>query len=159
MFSHFFIAIFLPIAFPPTVREDTIAVKIIAVSGVSNRDTTKDAVRAPDTIPHISPITSLQMLLVLLAFFISYIHSLEPFIFFDALAWKVDSSQLSTATPIISNIIPININTIIPITINKTSILAVKLERLANMNDNIKVSINMIGIQLSFFILLSPFKT
>ncbi len=153
IFSHFFMAIFLPMAFPPTVREDTIAVSNIAMIGLFNKLTTNDAVRDPDTMPQISPITSLHILLVLFEFLISLIHSFEPFIFLEALAWNVDSSQLKTATPIISNIIPININIIIPNIINKTFIFAVRLDRLANMNDKIKVTINIIGIQLSFFIL------
>lgn len=151
-------AILLPMALPPTVSDETIAVKRMEMIGVFQSNTTREAVMLPDTIPQISPITSLQTLLVLLACLISLIHSLEPVIFLEALAWKVASSQLSTATPIISNIIPINIITINKNPNNKTFILEAKEDMLPNMNDNIKVSINMIRIQLSFFIYLSPIK-
>ena len=152
MSSHLLIAIILPIAFPPTVKEDTIAVKRTDIRGVSNNITTKDAEILPDTIPQISPIRSLQTLLVLLACLINFIHSFDPVIFLEALAWNVASSQLKTATPIISNIIPTNIITINKIDNNKTFIFEANVEMLPNMNDNIKVSINIIGSQLSFFI-------
>ena len=62
------------------------------------------------------------------------------------------------------NLIAANFNMVIPINIiinnkipnNKTFIFDTKLEIAPNMNDNKKVSINIIGIQLSFFI-LSPY--
>ena len=130
-------------AFPPTVRDDTKAVKRIAVRGVFLSDSTREAVMVPETMPQISPTTSLQILLVLFEFFISQMHSFEPCILLEALAWNVFSSQLNTATPIISNNIPISINIIKVIPNNKTFIFDAKLDRHANMNDNTKVTINI----------------
>ena len=141
----------------PTVNEDTTAVKKIAIKGVSNSWTTKEVVMAPDMIPHISPITSLHMLLALFPFLIKLMHSLDPVIFLEALAWNVFSSQLNTATPIISKNIPINININNTNPKNKTFIFVARVPRLANMNDNTKVSTNMIRVHKSFFI-FSPFN-
>ena len=81
MLSAFFMAIFFPIALPPTVNDERMAVDIIAIRGVFHNNTTNEALIVPDTIPQISPITSLHILLVLLAFLISLIHSFEPAIF------------------------------------------------------------------------------
>ena len=86
MLSLYFIANFLPIALQPTVNEDTIAVMIISIIGLSFNNITKPAAKEPDIIPHISPITSLHTLLVLFEFFINWIHSLAPFTLLAALA-------------------------------------------------------------------------
>ena len=59
-----------------------------------------------------SPITSAHMFATLGAFFISLIESFEPFTFFVAFAWNSCSFATVTATPIISNIIPIAITKI-----------------------------------------------
>ena len=79
--------------------------------------TTKPA--EPLTIPHISPITSLQNDETLSLFWSILFAVLAPFTFLDAIAWKDCSSELWTATPIISNKTPNIINTsiiIIPTT-------------------------------------------
>ena len=74
--------------------------------------TDKIAPVEPDTIPHISPITSLQKEDTCAAFFLNFTATLAPLTFLDAIEWKGDSSAAVTATPTISNKIPIPINKI-----------------------------------------------
>ena len=85
------IATLLNIAFPPIVKLAIILVTInelinIGILNIDETPTDMLAPTAPDIIPHISPITSLQTLLVLLACLINLIHSFEPVIFLEALA-------------------------------------------------------------------------
>ena len=104
----------------PTVNDDIVAVTIIVII-------TDDALKAPTisrvkaapklplTIPQMSPITSLHTDDTFVEFFIRVIACLAPFIFFDAIACKFGSLHVSTATPIMSNKIPIAItNNITP---------------------------------------------
>ena len=116
--SLFLTAIFFPIALPPTIIleiiDDTTNAEIVGLT--FNLLAIKIAIIAPilpETIPHISPIISLQKLAILLEFLINLILSLEPLILLDAFAWKVDSSAVNTAVPIISKIIPIKTITIV----------------------------------------------
>lgn len=73
--------------------------------------TVKTAPREPLTIPQMSPITSLQMLDTLLLFFNNLRQDDAPFIFFAFIAWNGASLAVIVATPIISNMIPIEITT------------------------------------------------
>ena len=71
-------------------------------------------------IPHVSPITSLQTLETLLAFRISIRELLAPLTFDAAMEWNGFSSVTVTATPTISNRIPMKIIAIR--TINATTV-------------------------------------
>ena len=109
--SAFEIAILLNIAFPPTViediREDIITdITVLLIPVVVDKDIAKTAPSPPDMIPHTSPITSLQIVEILLLFFIKVIVSLAPLIFFELIEWNVASFAVITDTPIQSNIIP-----------------------------------------------------
>lgn len=112
------------------------------------------AATLPLTIPHMSPITSLHILDILFAFLIKYTPSLEPLIFLELLAWNVASFPVSTAVPIISNIIPIIINNNAT-TINKIELLNFDINILdaeLKIKAIKKVIKNAFRIQLSFFI-------
>ena len=65
----------------------------------------------PLITPHISPITSLQNDDTFSLFLIKLIAVFDPITFCAAMLWNDLSSLVDTATPIISNIIPKNINT------------------------------------------------
>ena len=98
---------------------------------------------APETIPQISPITSLQKLATLSAFFLNITAILAPFTLLEFIEWKTFSSALVTETPIISKIIPIKINNkviSIPQNIDKLGI--VVCDTKDNENEIIKVIIN-----------------
>ena len=81
---------FLPIAFPPTVKADTVALnincKFIFIPNWSVILPAINALMAPLNTPHISPITSAQIFETLGAFLISFMESIDPFIFLVALA-------------------------------------------------------------------------
>ena len=73
--SLFFIANFLPIAFPPTVKDEIIELNINIVItddklNLTERISPIIADNEPLTIPQISPITSLHIDEILLPFFI-----------------------------------------------------------------------------------------
>ena len=72
-------------------------------------DIARTAPMEPLIIPQISPITSLQILEILLEFLSKPIVSLPPFIFWDAIDRNVFSLLVKTATPIISKMMPITI--------------------------------------------------
>jgi len=115
MDSQFLMAMFLPVAFPPIVREEINPV-IAALSSTLSRSglmirilKTRVAPIAPLKIPQISPITSLQKLPTLSAFFSSPIASAAPLIFLDAMLFKGASEHAVTATPIMSNKTPIEV--------------------------------------------------
>ena len=144
-------AISFPIAFPPTVKAATTALNkncilkenpklsviFIAIS----------ALIAPLNTPHISPITSAQILATLGAFFISCIDVFAPLTFFVAFAWNSSSFATVTATPTISNKIPTNI------TNTNTKIAGIKLNLdtpFVEIYENIKDSINVI-IKISIY--------
>ena len=109
-------AIPFPIAFPLTVIDATNALTknwiLLDTPYVSEIFNAIIALIAPLTTPHISPITSAQIFATFDEFFISLSEVFAPLAFFVAFAWKCPSSATVTATPIISNIIPINITTI-----------------------------------------------
>lgn len=113
------------IAFPPIVSEAIVAVTINPTNKMSKLYDSDIALvivtpAEPDMIPHISPITSLQKDDTLSAFFLNNTAFLAPFIFLELIAFRGLSVVEVTATPIISNIIPIDMNSIriiIPITI------------------------------------------
>ena len=116
-------AILFDTAFPPIVSEAIIAV-IISPTQKMSKLYVFDIVAVivtpadPDMIPHMSPITSLQNDDTLSAFFLNDTAFFAPFIFFELIALSGLSVVDVTATPIISNIIPIvinNISMIIPI--------------------------------------------
>ena len=69
-----------------------------------------EALVEPLTIPHISPITSLQKLETFSAFFISFTANLAPLTFLAAMELKVLGSATVILTPMISNNIPNPIN-------------------------------------------------
>lgn len=112
---QFLIAIFLPIALPPTVSEDTnpaINAPSNAVSrlGLFSRILkTIAAPIAPLIIPQISPTTSLQKLDALSAFFKSPTASFAPFILLAAMEFTGTTGHAVIATPIMSNRTPIDI--------------------------------------------------
>ena len=73
-------AIFLPIAFPPTVNEEVIELTTIIAStedipNLTDNNIPINAEREPHTIPHMSPITSLHIEDILLPFLIKYTPS------------------------------------------------------------------------------------
>ena len=116
IFVELLLAIFFPIAFPPTVKAETTALstncKLKFIPNCSVIFTAINALIAPLNTPQISPITSAQIFDTLGAFLINFIESLEPSTFLVALAWNSFSLATVTATPIISNIIPIKITAI-----------------------------------------------
>ena len=105
-------------------------------------------------IPQISPITSLQILDILLEFLSNPIVSLPPFIFCEAIERKVFSLLVKTATPIMSKIIPI---TIIKINIINRKILLnefeIIFEIILKRHDKIKVNKKTLYIQVLLFII------
>ena len=103
-----------PKAFPPTVKDATIAL-ITNCKFTPNFSVIFDAIIAliaPLSTPHISPITSAHIFATLAEFFINLIDVFAPFTFFVAFAWNSSSLATVTATPIISNPIPIAITNI-----------------------------------------------
>ena len=115
MISLLFIAKLFPIAFPPIVKDATIAATVKLTNNklklkVLEIPTAIVVAAAPETIPQISPITSLQKLATLSAFFLNITAILAPFTFLEFIEWKTFSSALVTETPTISKIIPIKIN-------------------------------------------------
>ena len=143
--SLWLIAIFLPIAFLPIVRDEIIE--------VNNKDRIKKFIfsavlnlvdmaiqHAPDITPHISPITSLQKLDTLSVFCLNFTASFAPLTFLAAIELK---------TLIISNIIPM-------ITKNSTKKIPKYAFIFGNNNsdnkdiisDNVKVNRIIIVIQL-----------
>ena len=116
MISLLLIAKLLPIALPPIVNDEMIAVIINPVKSKSVWYFVTSIAHivvpaAPDITPQISPITSQQKLDVLSALFLSLTAVLAPFTLRAAIEWNTFSSAEVTATPTISNNIPININT------------------------------------------------
>ena len=81
-------AIFFPIAFPPTVKAETTALstncKLKFIPNCSVIFTAINALIAPLNTPQISPITSAQIFDTLGAFLINFIESLEPSTFLVA---------------------------------------------------------------------------
>lgn len=164
----FLIAILLQNALPPIVKEAMIAVIIKPTQKICKLyifDIVAVIVTPaePDIIPHISPITSLQNDDTLSAFFLNDTAFFAPFIFLALIAFNGLSVVEVTATPIISNIIPIAINIIniiIPI-INPTldSVISDINEKI---NDIINASSVMVIIHFTllfffFFDILFPF--
>ena len=102
-------------AFPPIVPAATRPLSIIENTAASINSTlppiceTIKAADVPLMIPHISPITSLNTLDTRPAFFISISELFAPFIFEDAIELNGFSSATVTATPSISNTIPMAI--------------------------------------------------
>ena len=147
-------AIFLPMALPPMVNDDTMAVinidnNIKFVFNILLKLLAIVMEQAPDTTPHISPITSLQKLDNLSVFCLNLTANLAPFTFLEAIELNTLISEAVTDTPIISNITPININIntiIMPIVIgtNGNNISSV----VDNISDNIKVIIIILIIHL-----------
>ena len=152
--SLWLIAIFLPIAFPPIVRDEIIE--------VNNKDRIKKFIfsavlnlvdmaiqQAPDITPQISPITSLQKLDTLSVFCLNFTASFAPLTFLAAIELKTLMLEAVTATPIISNIIPM-------ITKNSTKKIPKYAFIFGNNNsdnkdiisDSVKVNIIIIIIQL-----------
>ena len=109
----FLFAMSFPNAFPLTVSADTNALNMNCISnGIFNSDDIFMAINAlidPLSTPQMSPITSAHIFATFGAFFISFIESFEPWTFFVALAWNSSMFATVTATPIISNTIPIPI--------------------------------------------------
>lgn len=105
----------LNIAFPPIVNAAIMAVIISPIQNIS-RLYVFDMVAVivtpaePDMIPHMSPITSLQNDDTLSAFFLNDTAVFAPFIFFELIAFNGLSVPDVTATPTMSNSIPIPIN-------------------------------------------------
>lgn len=102
-------AIFFPAAFPPTVKEAVRAensMPIIVVSTLSpptaNILMTIVAPSAPLTMPHISPITSAQILFTFSAFAMSLSAIVRLFEFFLAILKIISELQQVAATAIIS---------------------------------------------------------
>ena len=157
--SLFLVAIDLQIALPPTVKLEMKAVnktdimlKLMLVELLT--DIARTAPMEPLIIPQISPITSLQILEILLEFLSKPIVSLPPFIFWDAIDRNVFSLLVKTATPIISKMMPI---TIININIINKKILLneldIILEIMLNKHDRIKVNKKTLYIQALLFII------
>ena len=144
--SLFCIATRFIMALPPTVMVEVRAVTIIAIKVLfrliipaNERVSTAD--RLPLTIPQISPITSLQKEAIVAEFLIKPIASLAPFIFLEAIAWKLASLLVKTATPIISKIIPIKITKIvISSKIKLLNLTAIKFDIPLKSKDRIKVN-------------------
>ena len=102
-------------ALPPIVNAAIIAVITSVVINISKLfDDDNIAANAtpadPDTIPHISPITSLQKLDAFSLFFINLTASLAPLTFLVAIELNVLISATVIDIPTISNIIPKAIN-------------------------------------------------
>ena len=109
------IAVAFPIALPPIVRAAIVAVinkltinkfKFKLAASILDKATPAD----PLIIPQISPITSLQKLDAFSLFWISLTASRAPLTCLVAIELKVFISATVIAIPIISNIIPIPIN-------------------------------------------------
>ncbi len=166
IFVLFLIATPFPIALPPIVRA--------AIVAVTNNDTINrfisnfEAIEVatatpavPDTIPQISPTTSLQIDDTLSEFLINLTAIFEPFTFLAFIEIIGLSSADVTATPIISNTIPnkINISTnIIPsIKLASLSIVSDKKENNIDIANAIIVIV-IIHFLLFFFILLLIIK-
>ena len=85
------ISYFFPIALPPTVSDDIIELvnNVTIIADMLNFVDILIASIAPTeplTIPHISPITSLHILAIVLEFLISFTASFELLIFLELLA-------------------------------------------------------------------------
>ena len=98
-------------AFPPTVREEInadtkIDMIVLLIPVVVDKLIARTAPNPPDKIPHISPITSLHMLAILLAFFIKEIDSFAPLILLLLIEWNVASLAVILAVPIPSKRMP-----------------------------------------------------
>ena len=162
MISLLLIAKLLPIALPPIVNDEMIAVIINPVKSKSVwYFVTKIAhivvPAAPDITPQISPITSQQKLDVLSALFLNLTAVVAPFTLREAIEWNTASSALVTATPTISKSIPININIKVNIIPNiKDKLGIVELAIKDKENDITKAIIIIVIIHListfSFFI-------
>ena len=154
-------AILLKNAFPPIVNDAVIAVIINPmysglIFNLFDREEVIVTPAEPDIIPQISPITSLQKDDTLSAFFLNDTAFLAPFIFFELIACSGSSFVDVTATPIISNIIPMAINSNrIKIPINKFTFGITMLEPKENINDikkakNVTVTIHFVLLFLLF---------
>lgn len=90
MLLALFMAMLFPQALPPIVNE---AIKLVRTRVIQKMSTSSLLANnmaiveaaAPDNIPQMSPITSLQKLDTFEAFFISLMASLEPFTFLAAI--------------------------------------------------------------------------
>ena len=140
-----FFAIPFPIAFPPTVRDATIA---LIINCMLNSNPIFSvifkaiiALIAPLNTPHISPITSAHIFATLLEFLISFKEVFAPTIFLLACAWNPSSLATVTATPIISNTIPIKITITRIINAGNISKSAIAL---VDMNENSIDNINVV---------------
>ena len=161
-------AILLHIAFPPMVREATTPVITSPTQNMSRLYVFEIVAvivtpAEPDIIPHMSPITSLQNDDTLSAFFINDTAVLAPFIFLELIAFSGLSVPDVTATPIISNIIPIPINSssiIIPITrftsLSVISDISEKTNDIVNAN-SVMVIIHLVLFFFFFAIIFIPF--
>lgn len=113
----FFNAISFPSDLPPIVSAaiSDVVIRLVINIFVFKFDDIVVAIITPadpDTIPHMSPITSLQNDDTFAESLISFIPVLANFIFFEFIEWNGLISHVVIATPTISNIIPIMINTI-----------------------------------------------
>lgn len=164
-------ATLLPNAFPPMVSDATSAVTIKVVNKTFELNFTDiiiaiDEANAPDIIPQISPITSLQKLDTFSEFLINFTASFDPFTRFVAIELKVDISDTVTAIPIISKIIPINITNniknILIIAVTFDTIIPERNENPSDIKNADKVIVNTHFISTSFllygFFLLAFFE-
>jgi hypothetical protein len=156
----FFTAISLNMALPPTVNAATMpeqsmlnqniilsfwSAGFVVFSNIA-------AEHAPLIMPHISPMTSAQMLLTRSEFFTSLTATFPPLTLRDAIESNGASSQEVVATAIASN----NMLTLMRTRINaketsKCAYVAVSSEIYENAQDNIKVTITILIIQIVVF--------
>ena len=148
-------------ALPPMVNAEIIAETIpvnnkIFILVISfNIDTITTPVE-PDTIPQTSPMTSQQIEDTLELFFIRKTPIFPPFIFLALMELNTVISPQVTETPMISKIIPININiSVVIMVIVKDTLLSTNVDIIDIINDNISDNNVTIIIHFDFFILFS----
>lgn len=136
-----FIAMLFPHAFPPIVKA---AIKLVTIN-VTNTGLSEYIVESevaivtpapPDSMPHISPITSLQKLDTFEFILISFRAVFAPFTFLEAIELNTFLSATVTLIPTISNIIPKSTNTKSTIRLIKTGRFDIRAsEKIDNTNE------------------------
>ena len=165
--SHLLIAKLLPMAFPPIVSEDIIAVNSKPVNNIFVlylviKMAAIVVPAAPDITPQTSPITSQQKLDTLSAFFLNFTAILAPFTLLEFIEWNTFSSAVVTATPIISNNTPIKIKIsviIIPKISDKFGIVEFAINDRQNEMTNEVITIVIIHLTFTFSFFIFHFTT
>ena len=137
-----------PIALPPIVNE---AIKLVKTRFTINTfipyDSEIDSAMVipapPESIPHMSPMTSLQKLETLELFLIKKSAVFEPLTFLDAMELNIFLSATVALTPIMSKTIPKTIKNIKISELNKIETFGITV---SEKNDNDKVMKNDIRI-------------